>query len=269
MSAIAFVGGGNMSWCIFEGILRTRDGTDSFAVSGPHPDKLKKFAEKGAKITSSNFEAASFGSIIFLGVKPQNLTAVLKELKSQGIDFKEKLLISMAAGFRFASIAKITGSRRIIRIMPNTPAKLGLGVVGICCDEVSCEDKKLAFNLTEGLGTLIDLKDEEGINVIGAVAGSAPAFMYRFIDALIKEAQALGLDDQQARKVVEQMALGTVSMVIANQDQKVSALKDAVVSKGGTTFEGLRIMTEYGFEDLIKDTIAATIARSHELERMF
>ena len=86
-----------MSSCIFDGIKKARNDADEIYVSGPHLEKLQKFADKKAKITTSNIEAVKESDIIFLGVKPQMLTAVLKELKDNRIDFSEKILVSMAA----------------------------------------------------------------------------------------------------------------------------------------------------------------------------
>lgn len=269
MSKIAFIGGGNMASCIFDGIIRTRKGLDDIIVSGPHLEKLERFAAQGARITADNIAAVKESEVIFLGVKPQMLTSVLEELKAAIPDFTGKLLVSMAAGFRFSSIERLTGTKRIIRIMPNTPSKLGLGITGICCADASENDKALVCELLKGLGELIEFEDEEGINLIGAVGGSAPAFLYRFLDALITEAVRGGMSREQARKVIEQMALGTASMVIACQDKQLSELREAVTSKGGTTFEGLKVMTEYKFEEMVEKTIAASMKRTHEFERMF
>ena len=269
MSKIAFIGGGNMSSCIFDGIIKTRGFSDEIIVSGPHLEKLEEFAAKKATITTSNLEACQKSEVIFLGVKPQMLTSVLEELASAKLDFSNRLVISMVAGFRFSALERLLSSSRIVRIMPNTPSKLGLGVTGICFGNVSEDDKTLTHDLLKGLGTLIDFKEEESINVIGAVGGSAPAFLYRFLEALIAESVKLGMSEDQARKVIEQMALGTASMVIACQDQKLSELREAVTSKGGTTFEGLKVMSEYKFEEMMAKTIEASMNRTHEFERMF
>lgn len=269
MSTIAFIGGGNMSSCIFDGIVKSRPGQDKIIVSGPHLEKLQKFQDKGATITSSNVEAASNSEVIFLGVKPQMLTAVLEELVAGGVNFKDKLVISMAAGFKLSSIERLIGSKRIVRIMPNTPAKLGLGVTGIFFYEVSEEDKALTLELHKPLGLCPVLHSEDEINLIGCVAGSAPAFLYRFLEALVAESCARGMSYEQAREVIGQMALGTASMVIANKDTKISALREAVTSKGGTTYEGLCQMTAHGFEQMMHDTVAATMDKTAKFESMF
>ena len=111
--------------------------------------------------------------------------------------------------------------------------------------------------------------DEEGINSLGALAGSTPAFLYRFLETLVAETVAHGFSESEARAIIEQMALGTASMVIANQDQSLAQLREAVTSKGGTTFQGLAQMTNYHFEDMMHDVIEACLRRTREFEDMF
>lgn len=270
MSKIAFIGGGNMSSCIFDGIRKTRGTKDEITVSGPHLEKLRKFEQQSATITTDNVKAATEAEVIFLGVKPQLLTSVLEELAAAKVDLTQKLVISMAAGFRLSSLNRLTHSERLVRIMPNTPAKLGLGITGVFFgDKVGAEDRSLSLALLEGLGTALILKSEEEINLIGSVAGSAPAFMYRFMEALIAESVRYGMTEADARKVIEQMALGTANMVIHNQDTPLSALREAVTSRGGTTFEGLKVMTEFRFEEMMEKVIAATLKRTREFEELF
>ena len=252
MSKIAFIGGGNMSSCIFDGIKKARNDADEIYVSGPHLEKLHKFADKNAKITTSNVEAVKASDIIFLGVKPQMLTAVLQELKDNNVDFSEKILVSMAAGFKIASIRRLTDAEHIVRIMPSTPAKIGLGITGIYFEEeLDDNNKQLISSLLEPLGMLCPLNSEEGINAIGALAGSAPAFLYRFFEAVEHECIRYGFSHSDARKIVEQLGLGTSSMVINNHETPISALREAVTSKGGTTYEGLQQMTSFKFEEMM------------------
>lgn len=266
---IAFIGGGNMATCIFNGIVKTRAGLDEIMVSGPHLEKLSAFASLGAQITSDNLEALSFGDIVFLGVKPQIMPEVLEQIVSSGLDYNDKLFISMAAGWRTDAFYSRLGPCKLIRIMPNTPAQLGLGLTSMALGkDISKEQEQLCLDLLQGLGKTV-LTDEEGINSLGALAGSAPAFMYRFMEALVAETCARGFNEAQARAIIEQMALGTANMVIANQDKSLAQLREAVTSKGGTTFQGLAQMSEYKFEEMMSKVIEACLRRTHEFEEMF
>lgn len=259
-----------MSSCIFDGIKKARNDADEIYVSGPHLEKLQKFADKKAKITTSNIEAVKESDIIFLGVKPQMLTAVLKELKDNRIDFSEKVLVSMAAGFKIASIRRLTDAPYIVRIMPNTPAKIGLGITGIYFEKgIDDKDKELISSLLAPLGMLCQLNSEEGINAIGALAGSAPAFLYRFFEAVEHECVRYGFSQNDARKIVEQLGLGTSSMVIHNHATPISSLREAVTSKGGTTYEGLQQMTSFKFEEMMEEVFKACMKKTHLFEDMF
>lgn len=269
MAKIAFIGGGNMSSCIFKGIVQTRPQQDEITIAGPHLEKLEHFKDLGAKTTTDNVAAFNEAEVVFFGVKPQVLPSVLEELKAAQVQVEGKLLISMAAGFTFKAVYKRLGQCKLIRIMPNTPAKLGLGVTSVCAGEgVSDSELKLCMELLQGLGMVVPT-DEQGINSLGALAGSAPAFLYRFMEALVAETQKAGFSKEQSRAIIEQMALGTVQMVKNNPDTEISDLREAVTSKGGTTFQGLQQMSAYHFEEMMSEAIAACLRRTHDFEEMF
>lgn len=265
---IAFIGGGNMVTCIFESIIKSFAAKD-LTVSGPHIEKLEKFKAQGANISTDNIETAKNADIVFLGVKPQILTGVLEELKNSGIDLSKKLFISMAAGYKLSSISRILDTHNIIRMMPNTPAKLGLGVIAIAYDSaVADESKELCKKMLSFMGECFE-GDENNLNVIGAVCGCGPAFVYRFMEALITEAIRHGIKPADARKMVEQTVFGSVQMVMKNQNTEISQLREAVTSKGGTTFAGLTKMTEGNFEKTMINTIQASLDRTYEFEKLF
>ena len=153
--------------------------------------------------------------------------------------------------------------------MPNTPAKIGLGVTAVVYgNKVSSEDKMLTKTLLSQMGTCIE-GNEDNLNTIGAICGCGPAFVYRFMEALIGEAVRHGISATDARKMVEQTVLGSVSLVINSPNESIASLRDAVTSKGGTTYAGLCKMTEGHFEDVMQNTINASLDRTLEFERMF
>lgn len=265
---IAFIGGGNMSSCIFNSITKELN-ANNIIVSGPHLEKLEHFANAKAHITNSNIEAIKNADVVFLGVKPQILGEVLNEIASSDLNIQNKLIISMAAGYKLSSIQKILKTNKLVRIMPNTPAKLGLGVTAVCfLNEVPQEDRNLTLNLLKNMGELV-VGSETQLNVIGAICGCGPAFVYRFMEALIAEAINNGIDKKEARTMVEQTVKGSVAMCINNADSSIASLREAVTSKGGTTFAGLSKMTEANFEGMMSKTIKAALDRTAEFENMF
>lgn len=265
---VAFIGGGNMASCIFESVKKSVS-PRNITVSGPHIEKLEHFKAEGASITSDNAIAAKSAGIIFLGVKPQILTSVLEDLVKNGVDFKDRLVISMAAGYCLSSLQRLTGSDRIVRIMPNTPAKIGQGVTALCCGlGVNASDVQLVKGLLNGMGKTFE-GSEKQLDVIGAVAGCGPAFVFRFMEALISESVKNGMDEKTSRAMVEQLLSGSAQLVIQNQNQTLAQLREAVTSKGGTTYAGLCKMTEGHFEDMMHSVIDASLARTLEFEKMY
>lgn len=262
---VAFIGGGNMSSCIYESVLKQLK-PEQITISGPHPEKLLHFQSRGSRITQSNTAALEDAEVVFLGVKPQVLPEVLQELAAGGRDLSSILFISMAAGFRLRRISAALGTRRVVRIMPNTPAKIGQGVTALCYDEgVSATDRSLCEKLLAGMGLSVP-GSEEQLNVIGAICGCGPAFVFRFMEALSAQAQRHGLNPELARSAVEQTLLGAALLSSQSHAQSLAALREAVTSKGGTTFAGLQAMSAHGFEDLIQDTVQASLDRTAELE---
>lgn len=265
---VAFIGGGNMSSCIYDSIIKDYD-AKNITISGPHLEKLEKFRQLGSNITTDNVKTVAESQVIFLGVKPQILTSVLEEIKNSNISLKDKLFISMAAGYKLSSISAKLQTHNLIRIMPNTPAKLGLGVIAVSYDSaVNDNEKELCKKMLAHMGECIE-GDEQALNVIGAICGCGPAFVYRFIESLISEAVRNGISPDNARKMVEQTVFGSASMVIKNQDTSIASLREAVTSKGGTTFAGLTKMTEGNFEQIMQNTIQASLDRTYEFEKMF
>lgn len=265
---LGFVGCGNMASCFFYGIHKLHPRA-ALAVSEPDAQKRARFEAEGATVSSSNADVCRESSVIFLGVKPQILTGVLRELASSGIDFGSKLVISMAAGFRLASIEKLLGSSRIVRIMPNTPARIGLGLTAVCFGSgVRAEDQTLVRELLKGVGKCVEGTEEE-LDVIGAVCGCGPAFVFRFMEALIAESVRHGISPENARAMVEQTVQGSVALVRESPERSLAELREAVTSKGGTTYAGLCQMTAGRFEQMMQNTIQASLDRTFEFEKMF
>ncbi|MDQ4420573.1 pyrroline-5-carboxylate reductase [Sphingobium sp. DEHP117] len=207
-------------------------------------------------------------AVIMLGVKPQSLPDIapaLAPLLDQG-----HLVISMLAGVTTVGLRSALGKAAdLVRIMPNTPAALGKGVVALYADartDATVVDE--ASHMLAPLGLVERIADEAQLNLITALTGCGPAFVFRFIDALAQAATALGLEpDQSAR-----LALATVegaSALAAQANEDPAILADKVASKGGMTREGLDVMDEEGrLIALLGDTLRAARDRGEALERL-
>ncbi len=207
-------------------------------------------------------------AVVVLGVKPQSLPDVAPALAPL-LD-KGHLVISMLAGVTIAGLRSALGKAAdLVRIMPNTPAALGKGVVALYADaQTDTAQVDEAAHLLAPLGLVERIGDEAQLNLITALTGCGPAFVFRFIDALAQAATTLGLEADQAAR----LALATVegaSALAAEADEDPAILADKVASKGGMTREGLDIMDENGrLIALLNDTLRAARDRGEALERL-
>ena len=268
MKKVAFIGAGNMARAIIIGLVNSGVAAKNIIVANPSAEKRIQLAnEFGVQQTSDNIAAASFADIIVLSVKPHFISDVCQQLSSN-IDISNKLFISVAAGTTVAQIQQTLNCQAaLVRVMPNTPSQLGLGMSGLFASpEVNAEQKAASDKLMSAVGKVIWLATEDKINDIIAVAGSAPAYFFLFMEAMEKHAQVLGFSAQESRMLVQQTALGAAQMVEHNNDA-ISTLRENVTSKGGTTFAALESFRASGLDEMVKKAMNAAITRAEEMAK--
>jgi pyrroline-5-carboxylate reductase len=266
MTKIAFIGAGNMNGAIISGLVKTGFPADNIIVSNPSPEKRQALQQQfGIKETSDNIEAANFADFIVLGVKPHLIADVCKII-SQKTDISNKCFISVAAGCTVAQMqAALAKPCAIIRTMPNTPSQLGLGVTGLYADKnVSSQQKQFTEKLMSSVGIIKWLNTEAEIDHIIAVSGSAPAYFFLFMEAMEKNALALGFSAQESRELVQQTALGAAQMVV-NNDISISQLRANVTSKGGTTNAAINSFIDDGLEQIVTNAMNSALHRAKEM----
>ena len=273
MNKIAFIGAGNMARAIIIGLVNSGITPQDIMVANPSEAKRLKLAEEfGVQQTDNNIKASEFADVIVLCVKPHFITEVCQQI-SQAIDISAKLFVSVAAGttidqIQFAlSKEQNTQHAPVVRVMPNTPSQLGLGMSGLfASNEVTSEQKASAEKLMTAVGKIIWLSSEDKINDIIAVAGSAPAYFFLFMEAMEQHAQHLGFSAQESRMLVQQTALGATQMVAHNNDA-ISTLRANVTSKGGTTHAAIEQFKEDGINEMVQNAMNAAIARAEEMAK--
>lgn len=207
-------------------------------------------------------------AVILLGVKPQALPDVAPMLSP--LLGESHLVVSMLAGVTVEQLRASLGRRAaMIRIMPNTPVALGKGVVAFFADDSAGADSLSdARRLFAPLGLVERMGDEAQFNLLTALTGCGPAFVFRFIDALSQAAVSLGMEELSAAR----LALATVegaAALASHADESPAILADRVASKGGMTREGLDVLDENGrLVSLLTDMMRAAEARGVELERL-
>ena len=230
-------------------------------ISGSRRLYLKK--QYSINITANNKDPVVGREVIVLAVKPQNIGEVLADLK--GNLKQSQLILSIAAGVKIRSIFKGTGHRNIVRVMPNTPAQIGLGMSGwTATKEVSVKQKQWAKTILGAMGKEIYLGEESDLDMVTAISGSGPAYLYFFAESLIDAAVALGLKRNDAEKLVLQTILGTAQLMDKSEKAPAELRRD-VTSKGGTTERAIEVFEKSDLAGIVRKAVKAAYQRAKEL----
>lgn len=256
---IGFIGLGNMATAMIGGILGTGLCKPSEVIgSSKTQASAAKAAEKyGISTGTDNRTTAREADVIVLAVKPIFFQEVISEIRD--IVDESKLVISIAAGKSIEWIEQEFGKKiRLVRCMPNTPAMVGEGCTCICLGEgTSKEDEELAFGIMNSFGKASVIPERLMDAFIG-VAGSSPAYVFMFIEAMADGAVAAGMPRGQAYEFAAQAVLGSAKLVLET-GKHPGELKDMVCSPGGTTIEAVRVLEEKGFRAAVMDAVEACV----------
>jgi len=263
---IGFIGTGNMGSAIARAAARSGL-AETILLSNRTPARAEALAAElpGAAV-STNEEVARTARLIFLGVKPQMMQLVLDPLAPILREREDRfVLATMAAGLSCDRIREMAGMDcPVIRMMPNTPAAIGAGVVQYCGKGATVEDLDDFAALLAPAG-LVDQVPEGLIDAASAVSGCGPAFAYLFLEALADGGVACGLPRDKALAYAAQMVEGSARMVLEG-GKHPGALKDAVCSPGGTTIQGVRVLEERGFRAAAMDAVIAAYEKTLKLK---
>jgi pyrroline-5-carboxylate reductase len=259
MKRYSFIGAGNMAYAMVCGM-----GNADITVYDKITSQYDKFAPT-VKIAKNVPDAVECADYIVLAVKPQNFKELLAEIKDSGTELSGKVFISIAAGVKISSICGALGREvAVVRTMPNTPLLIGKGVTAISRNAlVSDADFDEIKALFSAIGAILTLKENK-MNAVIAATSSAPAYVYHFIDCIVKEAVAEGLDKDDMLKAVCEMVKGAAEMVLRS-DKTPAELVKMVTSPNGTTERAMKVFNDNGFEKTVSDAMKACTARAEEL----
>jgi pyrroline-5-carboxylate reductase len=262
---ITFIGGGNMGEAILAALLLKKVVTpDEINVSDINPSRLDYLYEKyGVNTLGNNKISIRETEVVILAVKPQVLPAIMDEIKGH---FKpSQLVLSIIAGVGIGKLRNGLDHRKIVRSMPNTPAQISEGItVWTATPEVTKAQKGTARAILKVMGQEIEVNDEKYLDMATAVSGSGPAYIFYFVESLIKAAEKLGLTSEIAEKLVKQTIIGSVHLM-QKSDKTPGELRRAVTSPGGTTAAALMILDTENYQGLIERAITAAYNRAREL----
>ena len=256
-----------MTRAIAGGLLASGIAGLDIAIAEPSSEQRQNLAEelRGIKITADNSAGAAEANCLVLATKPQVLADVCRELAAVA-QTNKPLIVSIAAGIRSSDIDSwLGGGLAIVRVMPNQPALLRLGVSALFAnDQASDDDRRLATMIMSAVGKVVQVATEADIDAVTAISGSGPAYFYLLIDVLVSTAKNLGLDAQAARTLATETAVGAAALA-ANSDEAMGQLIARVRSPGGTTAAALDSLEQQGVRDIFATALIAARDRATEL----
>ena len=213
----------------------------------------------GIPVKEDNAEAVKDAHIVILAVKPQMMTGVLDEIRTNLTE--KQLIISIAAGCSISSFEEALGAdKKIVRVMPNTPALVGEGMSAWCGNaHVTEEDKASVRKIFSSFGMEEEVP-EKLIDTACCVSGCGPAYVSMFIEALADAAVAEGMPRAQAYRFAAQTVMGSAKMVLET-GKHPGELKDMVTSPGGSTIAGVQKLEEKAFRGTVMEAIRVAANR--------
>ncbi len=260
MLKIGFIGVGNMGGALATAAAKSDD--TEILVTDYDNQKANAVAQKLGAENTSTVKLCETAKYIFLGVKPQVLPSVLKEIAPIIKKRNDVTLISMAAGVKIEKIINILGfSVPVIRIMPNLPVTVGSGMVLYTAEDQVNTEEIVSVMRYSGVWEKID---EQLIDAASAVSGCGPAFVFMYIDALARGGVECGLTYDTALKLAAQTALGSAKMLMET-NRSADELKTAVCSPGGSTIEGVRSLEGDKLDETVIRAVKKSFKRTIEL----
>ena len=264
---IAFIGGGNMASALIGGLVQSGTPPASIIVVEPVAEQRQVLLERfGVQAQAQADAALARASVVVWAVKPQ---LFVQAAVPCGPHVAQALQLSVMAGIRSTAIEAATGSARIVRAMPNTPALIGQGMAGLHArSAVSAAERQQVERLFAPTGRSVWVADEADLDAVTALSGSGPAYGFYLIEAMAEAAQRMGLDPAQGREMAIQTVLGAA--LLAQQSTLTPAeLRAQVTSKGGTTHAAISSMEADDVKGEIVRALLAAQARAKELGDAF
>lgn len=266
---ISFIGAGNMSKAIISGLVERGYTPSHIMASNPSEGKLIALKESlGIHITHNNQDAIDFADIVMLSVKPQLMKTVCSDFILHN---PNALYVSIAAGLTIERLSDfLPAQAKIVRVMPNTPSAIGLGMSGIYADKnISNEELALVEKIMQSVGKTLVVKKEDDINTVIAAAGSSPAYFFLIAEVMQQAAVDMGIDKQAARLLVEQAMLGSATLMSRHSELELSELRSQVTSKGGTTAKAVESLQHDNIDKMFAKAMQAAVTRAQEMSKQF
>ena len=258
-----FVGAGNMGGALAQAVCKKVSG-EKVIVSCKTTEESQAVSKRLGCKNGTAEDVAKSSEFVFLAVKPQMISDVAKEIKNALDENSECIIVSMLAGVTTDTLNEYFGNRKIIRIMPNTPATVGEGMMLVTGNKNITDWDIAAFKDLMSMSGELDDIPENLIDAATAVSGCGPAFVYMFIEAMADGGVKCGLSREKAIKYAAQTLLGSAKMVLET-GRHPEELKDAVCSPGGSTIAGVHSLEKSAFRNAAIDAVEASYKKTQKL----
>jgi pyrroline-5-carboxylate reductase len=264
-SLIGFIGGGNMASAIVGGLVKAGTAPSAIVVVEPlesQRDRLQ--VQYGVRTLPAADTTFAQAALVVWAVKPQSFAEAARPCAPF---VAQALHLSVMAGIRSDAIAGATGSQRIVRAMPNTPALIGRGIAGLYArPAVGSEDRARIEQVLQPTGSICWVEHERDLDAVTALSGSGPAYVFYVVEAMMQAAVEMGLSEAQGRQLALATVGGAAALAEASADHP-SVLRERVTSKGGTTQAALTVLEDAGVKQAFVDALKAAQHRAQELGR--
>jgi len=260
---VGLIGVGVMGEALISGLVSSRFPKAQIVFTEKRADRAREISSKYGAREVNLAELARSSDVILLVVKPQDLELLLTSI---GADLnKSATLVSFAAGKTTDFVSKIVGPNiSIIRVMPNTPTLIGLGMAAISLGKgVNVEQAKFVSEFLATCGKVISI-EEKLQDAVTALSGSGPAYFFAFVEEMIKSGISLGLSSEQATTLAIQTMVGSAAM-LEQSGKTATTLRENVTSPNGTTAAALQVFSEANLGEIVAKAMTAARDRSQEL----
>ena len=263
MDMIAFIGGGNMASAIIGGLRKNgRDAASIVVVDPGDAQRAKVEGDFGVRTLAAADASLAQASLVVWAVKPQLFAAAAAPCAPY---VNSALQLSVMAGIRSDAIARASGSERVVRAMPNTPALIGRGISGLYArPSVGPAERAQVEAVLAPTGQTVWVDREEDLDAVTALSGSGPAYVFYFVEAMIAAAQQMGLSAQQGKQLALATFAGATELA-ATSEEPPQVLRERVTSKGGTTYAALTSLEASGVKAAFIAALQAAQQRAREL----
>ena len=270
---IAFLGCGSMNEAILGGLIAGGTDPADIVATVRRAERASELAERHQGITAiageeepeNNVQAATGAAVVILGVKPVGIAALAREISAALAP--ETIVVSVAAAVSLDQLeAALPAGQPVIRTMPNTPAKLGRGVVSISGGKhCSAEQLQRAKDIFAAVGTVVEIPESQ-VDALSAISGSGPAYAFYLAEAMAAAGVELGLDADLSLLLARETVAGA-GLMLAEPGADPTALRTAVTSPNGTTERAIATFDERGLPAIIAAGARAAAERAAEITK--